>query len=207
LDKNDKGESAARFEATIPRMRMPALLKGQVISFNLESLEGQWGIVCHLPQIEFCEAILLNQYHRTVKQTGATLLGMLPFLDPWFESRLPKAKVLGVPLLADPLGRLHRVLGLSKTASSNRCRSFIFDPKGVIRYHLVHLLNWHGMNFLMEILKHCQDRSPQPTSQLMDHHSVSIPGISEQSQVTRTLPSMIPTLSLHPIGGTRYATE
>jgi hypothetical protein len=193
--------------STIPRLRMPALLKGQVISFNLAGLEGQWGIICHLPQIEFCEAILLNQYHRTVKQSGATLLGMLPFMDPWFGSQLPKAKVLGVPLLADPLGRLHRVLGLSRTALSNRCRSFIFDPKGVLRYHLVHLLNCHGMNFLMEILKHCQARSPQPTRQFMANHSVPIPGIAEQPQVIRTMPRMIPTLSLHPIGGTRYATE
>jgi hypothetical protein len=193
--------------STIPRMRMPALLKGQVISFNLASLEGQWGIVCHLPQIEFCEAILLNQYHRTVKQTGATLLGILPFMDPWFESQLPKAKVLGVPLLSDPLGRLHRMLGLSKTGSSNRCRSFIFDPKGVFRYHLVHLLNWHGMNFLMEILKHCQERSSQPARQLMDHQPVSISGISEQSHVARIQRSMIPIFSFQPLGGTRYATE
>lgn len=142
--------------STIPRMRVPALLKGQMILFDLASLQGQWSIVCCLPPFDFGEAIFLNQYQRTVQKEGVRLLGMLPFVNPLLDPRLPKTKILRIPLLADPLQRLRRALGLTEASSTNRCQSYIVDPNGVIRYHLVHPLNWRGLSFLIEILKYCQ---------------------------------------------------
>lgn len=147
--------------STIPRMRVSAVVKGRVVMLDLASLQGQWGIICCLPQLEFPEAVFLNQYHRTVQKEGASLLGFLPFVDPCLDPRLPKAKVLSIPLLADPLQRLRRVLGLEMKPSTSGCQSFIFDPQGVIRYHLVHRFNWRGFSFLVEILNHCQDLYPQ----------------------------------------------
>ena len=152
--------------STIPCMRVPAFLKGQVIWLDLGTLREKWGIVCCLPPFDFGEAVFLNQYHRTVKKEGAVVLGMLPSSEPMVDPSLPKTKALGIPLVADPLRRLQRVLGLSGKPSSNRCQSFIFDPQGVIRYHLVHRLNWRGMSFLVEILKHCQELYPQTSTPL-----------------------------------------
>lgn len=149
--------------STVPRMRVPTLLKGSVIWLDLRNLQEKWGIVCCLPPFDFGEAVFLNQYQRRVQKEGALLLGLLPSADPMLDPRLPKTKALGIPLLADPLQRLHRTLGLLGRPSADRCQSFVFDPQGVIRYHLVHRLNWQGMSFLVEILKHCQDLYPQPT--------------------------------------------
>ncbi len=146
----------------ILRIRVPAFMKGKMVLLNLGNFQGRWGMVCCLPPFEFGEAIFLNQYHRTVQSKGAVLLGLLPCGYPILDPNLPKARVLRIPLIADPLGRLQRVLGLQQgQPSSNRCQSFIFDPQGVIRYHLVHLLNWRGMAFLLDILKHCQELYPQ----------------------------------------------
>jgi hypothetical protein len=111
-----------------------------------------------LPPFEFGEAIVLNQFQRTVQKEGALLLGLLPCGDLSLDSRLPKAKILRIPLLADPLQRLRRVFGLTRELFINRCQSYVIDPQGVIRYHLVHQLNWRGLSFLMEILKHCQEQ-------------------------------------------------
>ncbi len=174
-------------QSKILRTRVPALLKGKMIWFDLNNLQGQWGMVCCLPPIDFGEAVFLNQYHRTVQQEGAVLLGMLPCADPMLDLSLPKTKALGIPLLADPLRRLHRTLGLSGRPSSNRCQSFVFDPQGVIRYHLVHRLNWRGMSFLIEILRHCQDLYPQPTQLRTSHPATNDSlGSSTQTQATRT---------------------
>lgn len=173
--------------STIPRMRVPALLKGKMILVDLEGLQEQWGIVCSLPQFDFGEAVFLNQYHRAIKKEGAVLLGMLPGTDPILNPKLPKAKALGIPLLADPLQRLHWTLGLSGSPSSNRCQSFVFDPQGVIRYHLVHQLNWRGMSFLVEVLKHCQELYPQPVKPLNSDFVLKNPLVSSaQTQATRT---------------------
>ncbi len=163
-------------QSTIPRTRIPALLKGQMILLDLNNFRGQWGMVCCLPSFDFGEAVFFNQYHRTVQKEGAVLLGMLPYSDPMPDPSLPKTRALGIPLLADPLRRLHRILGLSGSSSSNRCQSFVFDPGGVIRYHLVHRSQWIGMSFLLEILKQCQELySPfmQPrTSRLVPNMSL-----------------------------------
>ena len=142
--------------STIPRMRVPALLKGQMLLFDLASLQGQWSIICCLPSFDFGEAIFLNQCQRTVQKESASLLGLLPFANPFLDPDLPKTKTLRIPLLADPLQRLRRVLGLTQPSFNNRCQSFIIDPNGVIKYHLVLPLNWRGLSFLIEILKHCQ---------------------------------------------------
>jgi len=193
--------------STIPRMRVPALLKGEMIALDLTSLQGQWGILSRLSEFEFGEAILLNQYLRTVQKKWAALLGMLPFTDLCFDPHLPKAKILGIPLVMDPLRRLHRVLGLTSGPSSNRCQSFIFDPQGVIRYHLVHLLNWRGMSFLLEILKNCQELYPQSTRPPIRGPVRNTHLIVRQPQDRRTFLTLIPTPSPDYAGEKCYATE
>jgi hypothetical protein len=172
-------------------MRVPALLKGKLILLDLGSLQGRWGMVCCLPPFEFGEAVFLNQYHRTVQKEGAVLLGMLSSADPILDLRLPKAKALGIPLLADPLRRLHRIFGLPGRPSANRCQSFIFDSQGVIRYHLVHLLNWRGLSFLLEILKHCQELYPQPTKPLISLRVMPNTPVLPRTRKTGTLSTLM----------------
>ncbi len=141
----------------IPSMRVPALLKGQMILYNLATLRGQWGILSCLPPFDYGEAIFLNQCYRTVQKEGAILLGMLPFEDPFLSTRESKTKILRIPLLSDPLQRLRRAFDVAENHRANRSQSYFIDPGGVIRYHLIHSLNWRGLSFLVEILKHCQD--------------------------------------------------
>ena len=193
--------------SSIPHMRVPALLKGEMIALDLTSLQGQWGILCRLSEFEFSEAILLNQYLRIVQKKEAAFLGMLPCAELCFDPHLPKAKILGIPLVMDPLRRLHRVLGLTIGSSFTRCQSFIFDPQGVIRYHLVHRLNWRGMSFLLEILNNCQELYPQSTRPHIRGPVCNSALILEQPQDRSTL--LTPSSTPFPDYGERkcYATE
>ncbi len=193
--------------STIPRMRVPALLKGQMILLDLSSLRGQWGIICCLPPFEFGEAVFLNQYHRAVQKEGAMLLGMLPFADPFLDPRLPKAKVLRIPLLADPLERLRRLLGLDGRTFNNRCQSFVVDPQGVIRYHHIHQLHWRGLAFLMEILKQCQEHHSLSTKLSRHLHLATSPFASRQLQSIKTIPRLIRTPSQADQGERYYVPE
>jgi len=193
--------------STIPRMRVPTLLKGQMILFDQASLQGQWSIICRLPPFEFGEAIVLNQWQRTVQKEGAMLLGLLPFGDLSLDSRLPKAKILRIPILSDPLQRLRRVLGLTEEPFTNRCQSYVIDPQGVIRYHLVHQLNWRGLSFLIEILNYCQDQySSSPTPPLSLPLNTNLPR-SPQPQRSGNLATLARTSLLDHKGGPCYATD
>ena len=145
-------------QTTIPCMRVPALWKSQMILVNLATLRGQWGILSDLPSFDYGESIFLNQCHRTVQKERATLLGMSLFEDPFLNTQQSKTKILRVPILADPLQRLRRIFGMSEHLRANRSHSYFIDPGGVIRYHLIHSLNWRGLSFVIEILKHCQEQ-------------------------------------------------
>lgn len=155
--------------STIPRMRVPALLKGKMIDLDLASLEGQWGILCCLPRLEFCDAVFLNQFRRTVKKQGAVLLGMQQPAHPFIASHLPTTKILSIPLLPDSAHRLGRALGLWSEPRLNQCQTFIFDPEGVIMDRLIHSFNWHCMTLLLSMLKQCQNFSPQPARERIDN--------------------------------------
>jgi hypothetical protein len=194
-------------QSTISRMRIPALLKGNLILLDLGNLRGKWSIICCLPPFDFGEAVFLNQYHRTIQKEGAVLLGMLSCGAPILDPNLPKTKALRIPLLTDPLQRLHRILGLSGRPSSNRCQSFLFDPQGIMRYHLVHQLNWRGMSFLVEILKHCQDLYPQPTQPQPSRLTTNDFLVSSaQTQVACTTLTLISTHSQGHTGGPSHVT-
>jgi hypothetical protein len=44
--------------STIPRMRVPALLKGQMTLFDLASLQGQWSVFCRFPLLRLGRRLL-----------------------------------------------------------------------------------------------------------------------------------------------------
>ena len=70
------------------------------------------------------------------------------FSDPW-QRRLWPA---GLILVCDPLGRLSRSYGLIGPHSVTRCHSFVIDPQGILRYHLIHDLTDSGTRALMEMV-------------------------------------------------------
>lgn len=185
--------------STIPGMRVPALLKGQMILFNLATLRGQWGIISCLPSFDYGEAIFLNQCYRTVQKEGAILLGMSLFEDPFLNARQSKTNILRIPLLADPLQRLRRVFGVSENLRANRSQSYFIDPQGVIRYHLIHPLNWRGLSFLIEILKHCQEQYPSPNKTSQGERSfLTLKNIVTQPwrKAIRMTPTLQPKLNV-----------
>ena len=188
-------------------MRVPALLQSKVTYFDLSDLKGKWSMICCLPPFDFGEAVFLNQYHRAVQKERTMLLGMLPFSDPVLDPCLPKAKALRIPLLADPLQRLQRLFGLVGKPFTNSCQSFVVDPTRVIRYHLIHQLNWRGLAFLMEILKHCQDQylpSPRPPICLPKGNN---PLMTPQTQTMGNTSAPIRPFEENQKGETSYVTK
>lgn len=59
---------------------------------------------------------------------------------------------LEVILLTDPLLRLHRALGITVPKEQARCRSFLIDSDGILRFDLTHDLNGRDMSALKEML-------------------------------------------------------
>lgn len=144
----------------IPSGRVSALIEGEIRSLDFAGFKGRWGILCWISQMRLVEALFLEQYRQTVERQGAVLLGIHSDVNPLLDPIISKARNLQTPLLSDPSRRVLRALGLLDVDQADRCQSFVFDPEGVIRYRLVHMLNGRGMSLVLEVLKYCQGQAP-----------------------------------------------
>jgi alkyl hydroperoxide reductase subunit AhpC len=117
-----------------------------------------------LPAIGPLERSMLEYHASSFEREKAVFLGVVPestfIWGPWQRVIWPKRFVL----LSDPLGRLSKSYGVPRTLPSGRCHSFVIDPDGILRYHLVHDLNGRAMSALLEVLKACRTPERPATS-------------------------------------------
>ncbi|MEX2493521.1 MAG: redoxin domain-containing protein [Nitrospirales bacterium] len=149
----------------IPRIRVPALTNGNLVTLDISQFKGQWVTLCCPSHFGLVECLFLDRYRKEWEQQGALLLGLVsgtyPFHEPWIQ-QVPR---LGLPLLSDPLGRVCRALKLSKLQELGRCHSLIINPRGIVEYHLIHDLSVRGMNAISEIFLLSKKQRVGPGSQ------------------------------------------
>ncbi|MGD9850578.1 MAG: redoxin domain-containing protein [Nitrospirales bacterium] len=149
----------------IPRIRVPALNKGNLVILDISQFKGQWVTLCCPSRFGLVECLFLDLYRKDWEQQGALLLGLVSgtyaFHEPWIQ----QVTRLGLPLLSDPLGRVCRALKLSKLSDLSRCQSLIINPRGIVEYHLIHDLSGRGMNAILEIFQLCKNSKSEVGSQ------------------------------------------
>jgi alkyl hydroperoxide reductase subunit AhpC len=135
-----------------PCFWFPALVEGNLTYIEFASFRGRWVALCFLASLGLIESVFLDRRTEAFAREGAALLAVVPddraLRRPWCSQfgKLP------IPLLTDPLKRLHRAYGMVASQHQGRCRSFLIDPNGIIRFHLVHDLNGRDMDALLEII-------------------------------------------------------
>jgi alkyl hydroperoxide reductase subunit AhpC len=144
----------------VPHFRAPALAGGNLLLLDSTGLRGRSFTLCFLPPLGLLERAALEHRVQDFEAENAFFLGVVDegalFFGSWQKDLWPR----GLTLTADPLGRLSRSFGVSRYQATDRCRSFVIDATGALRYHLVHELNDRGMNAALEILKASQTLSP-----------------------------------------------
>jgi alkyl hydroperoxide reductase subunit AhpC len=142
-----------RIGHTAPRFRVPALVDGTLGYIDSRRFSNHWIVLCFVPRLGLIETSFLDRQANSCHFTGehCSLFAVSSANDtlhqPWL-SRIGKVKPV---LLADPLGHLHRIYKVS-TDPASRCRSFVIDPEGLLRFQIVHDLNGRGISVLSEIL-------------------------------------------------------
>ena len=54
--------------------------------------------------------------------------------------------------VGDPLGRLERLYGARALLSAGTARTFLIDPAGILRFHILHSVSGRGMGLISELL-------------------------------------------------------
>jgi alkyl hydroperoxide reductase subunit AhpC len=135
-----------------PPFRVPALVEGHLTYIGPGGFEGRWVALCFLFSLGLVESVFLDRRSDAFMREGAALLVVVPddrvLRRPWCG----QFGRLRVPLLTDPLGRLHRAYGTVASPHHGRCRTVLIDPNGIIRFHLIHDLNGRGLAALLDII-------------------------------------------------------
>ncbi len=137
--------------------RLPAVIKGKVTLIDPDQFLGQWVVLSFLPAIEPSEKRLWDLHATDLEELGAALLLVPLETQVLREGPSCQATPQRGTILGDPLGRLQRIYGGEETQSAGRARTFLIDPDGLLRFHLLHSLTEHGMGVLKEVLQACQD--------------------------------------------------
>ncbi len=136
----------------VPPFRTPAFMQGTLTLFDLAGCHTRWLALCGIPNFGLVEANFLDRHHEDFGRESAMLLALCPnaptFHAPWIR----QTPYVRIPMLADPLSRLHRALNISPKALQGQCCSVLIDPSGVLKVRLIHDLNGRGINALKEAL-------------------------------------------------------
>ena len=175
-----------------PTLRIPCLLNGKLQFLSLCEFQGNTLALCCVSSLTETEAWVLDTQVKRFQECG-TVLAVLVSNDFAFEPtwiRSPRKFTL--PLLADPLKRVSRVLHLSLSLPPQRCETLFFDDQSRLKFRLIHDLNLRGISTALDIAKSafCQrpsqdslESAGQTNSVHSDSHipALSTSGVEEQS--------------------------
>jgi len=145
------GEQALTF-------RVPAVVDGEVTYIDPDELLGQWVVLSFVPSLPQSDRVLWDEQGQDMEELGAALLLVPVETQSFYQERSLRDGRVHFTIVGDPLGRLQRLYGGPTSHSPRRARTFLIDPDGTLRFHLIHSLNERGMAALMELLQAFQDQ-------------------------------------------------
>ncbi len=132
--------------------RFPAVIEGQVSYIGPDEFLGRWFFLSFVPTLERSDNVLWNRQGKELAKLGTALLLVPSERQTSIRRRSLVPEHMHFLVAEDPLSRLQRLYGGSMTQSVGRGRTFLVDPSGSLRFHLVHSLTDQGMKVLVEVL-------------------------------------------------------
>ena len=136
----------------VPRFRLTAVVNGDYTHLDPEVIANRWLVLCFPASLRAVDLLCLNHQASYFARVGALLLGVVSdqmLLQPFHHRQLQD---LTVPLLTDPLNRLHRAYGMACSPSAGKANTFLIDPNRILRHHIIHELTTWNMEALCGLL-------------------------------------------------------
>lgn len=136
----------------VPRLRLTAVVKGDYQHLDPSAVADRWLVLCFPASLGAVDLLCLDRQASCFARAGAVLLGVVSdelLLQPAAHRMLQNVTV---PLLTDPLNRLHRSYGIARRASSGKANTFVIDPDRILKHHIIHELTTWNMEALYRLL-------------------------------------------------------
>ena len=136
----------------VPRLRLTAVVRGDYQHLDSSAIADRWLVLCFPASLGAVDLLCLNRQASCFARAGAVLLGVVS--DELLLQPLPYRvlQTVTVPLLTDPLNRLHRSYGIPRQPSSGKANTFLIDPDRILRHHIIHELTTWNMEALHGLL-------------------------------------------------------
>jgi alkyl hydroperoxide reductase subunit AhpC len=138
--------------------RLPVVVAGEMTYIDPDEFLGQWIVLSFVPGLGESDRVFWDEQGKDMEELGATLLVVPLETQVFYQEEDQSTGGLHFTIVGDPLGRLQRLYGGPATHSSGRARTFLIDPDGALRFHLIHSLNERGMAALRELVQAFQDQ-------------------------------------------------
>ena len=132
--------------------RLPAMRDGGLNFIDPDEFLGQWVVLSFVPVFGEFDSVLWNEQGKEMESFGAALLLVPLEAKTLHRAQFPPPRREHFTIVADPLGRLQRLYGARTLMSSGRARTFLVDPDGRFRFHVVHSISERGMGVITELL-------------------------------------------------------
>lgn len=142
-------------ERALP-FRLAALDDKGLTLIDPDTFLGRWVVLSFVSSLEESDSVLWKEQGRRMKELGASLL-VAPLEAKTLYQRRFHSGAAHFTMVGDPLGRLQRLYGARTLLSSGRARTFLVDPEGRLRFHVLHSLSAQGMGVITELLNSYQN--------------------------------------------------
>ena len=136
----------------VPNYRLPLLTQGTLRIVDTRYFQGQWIALCFTGHLTVEQASFLDSQVGAVREEDTSLLAVSWDRDLLLSSFMGRLGHLQLPILVDTLRRLHRAYHLSVAAVRAHAQTFVIDPQGALRFHLMHELTYRGLRAVRNVV-------------------------------------------------------
>jgi alkyl hydroperoxide reductase subunit AhpC len=138
--------------------QLPVIVADKVSYVHPDTFLGRWLVLSFVTGLEHVDVQLWNRHGKELAQREITLL-LAPTEATVLDWRKPLIQEQAYyTIVCDPLRRLERLYGGRTREVAGHSRTFVIDPKGSLRFHLLHSITEQGMSVLTEALRVHQER-------------------------------------------------
>ncbi len=153
LSPHQSAHSRITIGQSVPRIGLMALVGGRLTYLDPTALPERWLALCFLSSPTASNMTYLNAQAEAFSRDGAALLVVLTDISLLRFAQHEGIQAFTVPLLTDPLNRMHRSFGVPVNAPSSTAVTFLIDPLRVLRSQIAHDLALWDLDGLRGLLR------------------------------------------------------
>ena len=137
----------------VPRLSLLAFVRGQYMPLGSSYISARWLALCFPGSLHTAAIQGLNLQANALAQEGVVMLLTLSDTRLLRMASREDLQKFTVPIVTDPLNRIHRSYGIQRRPPFSQPTTFLIDPDRILRLEIDHALNDLDLVVLRETMR------------------------------------------------------